>query len=256
MKLGVVLGGGGVRGTAHIGALRELTRLGIRPAGLAAIGSGGLIAALYACQCDWDEIEAVATSLMCQASGRSRWPLRPSTERLLNLVREHVRDRRLEELPIPLVLTAYNVSSGQSVSLREGPLFPALRVTTALPGFFSPALDASGNVLIGNVFRTLPRDALSGMDRIIAVDVRARRANHKHYRHFNRHSEGRVHSAFFSRITDMARADLVLRPKVNGVGILAFSHIRRCIDRNVSIVLGQFFYEFSVPNAESVPSVC
>lgn len=48
MKIGLALGGGGIRGIAHAGAMKALEESGIKPYAIGGTSSGSMVAALYA----------------------------------------------------------------------------------------------------------------------------------------------------------------------------------------------------------------
>lgn len=248
MKLGVVLGGGGVRGAAHIGVLRELDRMGIKASAIAGTSSGALVAALYACECDWDDVEALACSITRTTAIGFRLPLRPARPALLNVFNDYIRNRSFEELSLPLTVSAFNVSTGQEVVFHKGPILPALRSSIALPGLFPPAKDRDGQLLVdGGVITPLPVRAIvkadPEIDRIIAVDVRGGGGTHRPTRPWrkNRWMQEQVYRALISRVieNDLSRTDVVLKPAVQDVQTLEFPAISRCIQEGVKAVRSQ-----------------
>ena len=56
MKIGLVLSGGGMRGAAHIGAIKALEEHGIYPTHIAGTSAGAIVGALYASGYNWDDI--------------------------------------------------------------------------------------------------------------------------------------------------------------------------------------------------------
>lgn len=242
MKVGVVLGGGGVRGAAHIGVLRQLRKLGIAPAALAGTSSGGLVGALYACGCDWREVEELAKSLTPASALGLRWPLQKAKPALLGLIEKYVQDRRFEDLAIPLVVSAFDVPTSRIVLIESGPLMPALRATIALPLLFPPARTPQGDVLVdGGIITPLPVQALTGkVDVVIAVDVRG-----EHPERVPQPRWGRKRWMFFQAYHALARqvterhlldAQLVLRPDVADVPTLDFRRAERCIEAGARVV--------------------
>ncbi len=197
MKAGLVLGGGGARGFAHIGVLRALDERGITPVAIAGCSIGGIIGALF-------------------AAGRSPESIRESfsevdTIRLLDLgkrgslfggagiARELGRflPETFEDLDIPLAVTAVDVQEGVTVVLRHGALVPALRATSAFPGIFSP-VDYEDRILIdGGVLNNVPIDVARSMTPkpIIAVSV-ASPANRRLVFHDSRSFWDRVKDPF------------------------------------------------------------
>lgn len=242
MKVGVILGGGGVRGAAHIGVLRELKRLGLRPAAIAGTSSGGLVGALYACGCDWDEVEKLARSLTPALALGLRWPFQKAKPTLLRLIEKYVENRRFEDLAVPLVISAFDVPTSRDVLFDSGPLLPALRATIALPLLFPPARTPQGEVLVdGGIITTLPVQALLGkVDAVIAVDVRAghpERIPQPRWRR-RRWMFFQAYHALAQKVTEghLSHAQLVLRPDVADVPTLDFKQVGRCIEAGARVV--------------------
>ncbi|GGR78557.1 patatin [Deinococcus sedimenti] len=175
MGYGLVLGGGGARGLAHIGVWRVLEEHGLTPGVLAGTSMGGLVGAFIAAGYGAAEMERLAGSV----SWRRLLDLRPGP----GLVRPAVVSAWLadhlpatfEELRLPLAVTATDLLSGRAVYLSRGNLHDALRATTAYPGAVEPlALD--GMLLSdGGILNQVPVDAalFLGARRVLAVDVTA-----------------------------------------------------------------------------------
>lgn len=242
MRIGVILGGGGVRGAAHIGVLRELKELGITPAAIAGTSSGALVGALYACGCDWDEVQELAVNLTPALALGVRWPFQKAKPTLLRLIEKHIQNRRFEDLRIPLVISAFDVPTGRDVLFDSGPLLPALRATIALPLLFPPARTPQGDILVdGGIITTLPVHALEGkVDAVIAVDVRAdhpERIPQPRWRR-RRWMFFQAYHALTSQVTEsrLSQASLVLRPDVAGVPTLDFKSAAKCIEAGAQAV--------------------
>jgi len=175
MKIGLCLGGGGARGFAHIGVLKALAERDLEPSAIGGCSMGGLIGGL------------VATGLEAGEIAERLRGIPPRTvmdfSRAGGLLGHKGVDRQLarlipetfEELKIPLAVTTVDVQSGRLVVLRSGPLLPALRATSAIPGVFSP-VQHEGHILIdGGLLNNVPVDVVNvlTLDPIIAVDVGA-----------------------------------------------------------------------------------
>ena len=63
LRVGLVLGGGGARGAAHIGVLRELERLRIPVDAIAGTSMGAVVGSLYASGMTPDELEGLVLSI-------------------------------------------------------------------------------------------------------------------------------------------------------------------------------------------------
>lgn len=234
MRLGLVLGGGGVRGAAHIGVIQELEAMGLRPAALAGTSSGALVAALYAAGAGVDELAALARRLTWRTAIGGFFPWRRSRPALMALLDRYLRDARFETLPLPLAILAFDPLAQATVTFRSGPVLPAVRATIALPGLFSPCRDHGRRILVdGGLTHCLPTDAVQDVDAIIAVDVRPRRPVPRPPRRPGRFWIYQQAYEVLHRTQtelDLKRAHVVLTPEVGDVGTLDFASIDRCIE--------------------------
>lgn len=178
-RLGLALSGGGARGLAHIGVLKELERSHIRVEYLAGTSMGGVIAAIYASGMNLGEIEAVALEYATRR--RLLKLVDPSVhrhgvfqgEQLHAFFRQHLQDLTFADLRIPLTLVAVDLNSGQEVHLQEGNVADALRATVSLPGLLAPVERDGQRLVDGMLLNNLPADVVRGMGAgiVVAVDV-------------------------------------------------------------------------------------
>ena len=180
----LALGGGGVRGLAHLGVLKVLEREQIPIAGIAGTSAGGLIGAAYASGMEVDEIEeeimriATPTELIkfldigfLKGVGLitgSR--IRGYLETLLG------KDLLFSDLKIPFVTNAVCLDCCDEVILREGSVVGAMRASMSIPGVFAPVEWDDCRLVDGGVLNNLPADLAGefGADAVIAVDVSMR----------------------------------------------------------------------------------
>lgn len=174
-RVGLVLGGGGARGLAHLGVLRALEERGYEPDAIAGCSMGGIVGAAYASGMSPDvvvdtlrkigEFDLLDFGAMGGIIGGKR---------IEKKLAEYLRET-FEELSVPLKVTAVDVQSGELVILGSGPLVPALRATSALPGILSPAPHMDRVFLDGGVLNNLPVDVIRTMtySPVVAVDVAA-----------------------------------------------------------------------------------
>lgn len=192
-KVGVALGGGGVRGLGHIPALEAIDRHGIRPDVLSGTSMGAIIAALYASGKSGRDIRnLVARHSVTRDDGiLDLYAKKDSLMKWLDAVRiawtgsgllradgflRHLTDqmevRRFEQLKIPLKVVATDFYTGEAVIFESGPILPALEASMSIPGIFVP-VEYRGRLLVdGGVSNNLPYDILQDdCDLTIAVDV-------------------------------------------------------------------------------------
>jgi NTE family protein len=186
----LVMGGGGMKGIAHVGVIKALEEAGIRPDAIVGTSIGGLIGALLAGGLGWREMTEVALRLkkedIVAVNRRAMWlgGLRASAvfleapfRRWLDNVLPTIR---FEELMTPLRINATSLITGHEVWFGSGhdeevSLLDAVYASCALPVFFPPAR-IDGDVLVdGGVINALPLSEAEawGANRIIGVDVGA-----------------------------------------------------------------------------------
>lgn len=141
----LALGGGGARGWAHIGVARALERLELRPARIVGTSMGAIVGAGMAAGRSAAEMEAAArrAQVIRKMRRRGRLSLFDARELLESMVGE-LGDPRIEDLPTPLGVTAYDLVAGRPRLITTGSLVDALEVSIAVPFFLPPRRDAEG----------------------------------------------------------------------------------------------------------------
>lgn len=174
-SVALALGGGGARGLAHAGVLRALEEKGYDVEAVAGCSMGGIMGALLGSGHSSDAIvgilETIRTRDFLDFGAHGGLIGGKGIERIL---RSHVRER-FEDLAVPLKVTAVDVQKGTLVILGSGPLVPALRATSALPGILSPVEHLDRVLIDGGLLNNLPIDVVRTMSLspVIAVDVAA-----------------------------------------------------------------------------------
>ncbi|MBN1668869.1 MAG: patatin-like phospholipase family protein [Anaerolineales bacterium] len=139
MDICLALGGGGVRGNAHIGVLKVLEREGFKIRALAGTSAGGLAAVAYAAGFSPGEIalhilRAEPANLFTRQPGDG--PALMGIAGLTRVLTGMLGDRTFADVQIPCAVTACDLNSGGEIILREGSLVEALQATVAIPGIF------------------------------------------------------------------------------------------------------------------------
>lgn len=245
-RIGIVLGGGGIRSMAHIGVLREIEKLGIPIHHVAGTSAGSIIGTLFAAGTQMDRIEQEARSLTWRTVFEPAilWQRAITGTRLMRYLEGLFGGHKtFESLRLPLSITAVELIQGRMVVFDKGPLLPAIRASLALPGAIRPVSTSDGNLLVdGGVLGSVPTQPLreAGCDVVIAVDVRSRGnvAPRPPQRWRRADLIRRVGEVMTEYITDIAleQADVVIRPRVDGIGSFEVGRIGACIDAGVQAV--------------------
>jgi NTE family protein len=186
----LVLGGGGMRGLAHIGALRALVERGWVPHEVIGTSIGALVAGTWAVGFTLAEMEQFCLGLKrrdifqiahtSMALMRLRTPSLYKAEPLEHLIRGFVGDATFNDLARSLIVNSVEINSGMQVywglpGLRDVSVADAVFASCALPGFFPPREIQGRHFVDGALVDNLPvrLAAARGADAVVAIDVGA-----------------------------------------------------------------------------------
>lgn len=250
-KVGLALGGGGARGSAHVGVLRVLEREGIHVDMIAGTSIGAIVGGFYCAGLSIDQIEAQFTKprLMRSYMTAPIW-LSVAAQPLFlvprvvgwrpydgfyfgNKFRKYYRsclpqDRRnIEDLKFPFRAMTTNLVDGQIFVITQGDLSRAVQASSAIPVLRRAVGLSEEQVLVdGAVLNNVPVDEVKkmGADIVIAVSVSEHLESvpGKNFKKLG--SVGRRLEQVFLSHTDsaqMAHADLVIHPRTDNIGILS-----------------------------------
>jgi len=176
-KIGVALGGGGLRGLAHIGVLQAMEEARIPIHALAGTSMGGIIAGLYAAGVPLAKIEEVGTKttlLDFAIPDPNRHGLIGHSKMYQFLADVIGSDAiTFADLKVPTAMIAADLETGEMITLSEGPLIPAMLATSAFPIVFGPVYHQGHWLVDGGVLNNLPFDIVRwlGADRVIGVNT-------------------------------------------------------------------------------------
>lgn len=208
-RIGLVLGGGGARGFAHISVIKELERRQIPIDCIAGTSMGALIGGLYASGMPIEEIEKMVVELdwagtfddSLDRPERSFRRKRDDDLSLLNakpgidksgikitsgllagetimlllerLSNEASRSGNFDQLVIPFRAVATDINTGEAAVLKSGNLSIAMRASMSIPGVLRPVKIGDQLLVDGGIVNQVPVDVARGMgaDIVIVVDV-------------------------------------------------------------------------------------
>lgn len=179
-RISLVLGAGGARGYAHMGAIAELEARGYEIVCVSGTSMGALVGGIHAAgglqaYRQWVEtlswIDVVRLLDLSLTDGAFRG------EKVFARLRELIGDPRIESLPIPYTAVAADLRANKEVWFQRGSLLTAIRASIAIPGIVTPVLDGRRVLVDGGVLNPLPiiPTVAADADLIVAVDVNAHR---------------------------------------------------------------------------------
>lgn len=158
-KLGIALSGGGARGFAHIGALKAIEEVGLKPDVLAGVSAGSIASTLYASGIPLDEIlplfKDASFSDFCTLALRDGGGLF-KLPGLKKFMLKNTGVDRLEKLKIPTYIGATDFDKGAPAVFSEGPLGDIVMASCSIPIVFQPVKIGSTYYVDGGVLRNLP----------------------------------------------------------------------------------------------------
>lgn len=177
---GLVLGGGGPRGFAHLGVMRALDEAGVPVDAVGGTSIGAVMGAFRALDLDAQSREEWALDGFVE-SGNLFPPTLPvlsfsSARKVRQLLESpgYFGDRMIEETWLPYFCVSANLTRAEVVVHDRGPLATAVRASLSLPGIFPPVRQGADLLVDGGVLNNLPVDVMRervGPASVIAVDL-------------------------------------------------------------------------------------
>jgi len=184
--VGLVLGGGGARGFAHLGVLRALEHSGIVIDLIGGNSMGALLGAQYACGLPLDEIRE-RTVRFARGGERPTIPVISlvSGRRVERDLRRMFGERTIDQVWRPFFAAACNLSRACTTVQESGPLWRAVLASNSPVGLFPPVLHNGDLLVDGAILENVPVAAMRarlgtaleqrrGNGTIIAIDVDVR----------------------------------------------------------------------------------
>jgi len=207
-RIGLVLGGGGAKGGAHIGVLKVLEELRVPVDCIAGTSMGAIVGAAYSTGVSANDLAKVVSEVdwkeTLESAPREGYTVRRKaldflftngfelgvkdgkivfpggivpTQQIEGLFRRIVAGARrtpdFDRLPIPYRAVATDLESGDMVVFDRGDLAVAMRASMAVPAAFAP-VEVNGRLHVdGMLVRNLPVDVARKLcaDVIIAVSL-------------------------------------------------------------------------------------
>ncbi len=202
MKFGLVLGGGGAKGLAHIGAIEVLEEHGIRPDCVAGTSIGSVIGAIYCLNGSADNLRRMASEMIHSDEFKNleldkfytdsenifeRFKkevfekfyfgallFRKShskTEVTKKLYNNLFGDKTFDDCKIAFTCNALDIQSGDEIMFRSGSLAKAVQASCAIPGIFPPFIEDDKILVDGGVIDNTPIEPLKKLGAKIILTI-------------------------------------------------------------------------------------
>lgn len=178
--IGFALSGGFIKGFAHLGVMQALLEHDIKPDILSGVSAGALAGVFYA---DGNEPHRVLdffaghkfqdlTKLVIPKVGLFE------LEEFIDFLKSNLKAKTMEELQIPLIITATDLDHGRSVQFYKGSIAERVAASCCMPVLFSPVKIEGTYYVDGGVLMNLPVSTIQNVcNRVVAVNVSPLMAN-------------------------------------------------------------------------------
>ncbi len=172
--IGFALSGGFIKGFAHLGVIQALLEHDIRPGILAGVSAGSLAGVFYA---DGNEPYKVLeffsghkfqdlTKLIFSKKGFFE------LSELIDFIKSNLKAQRLEDLKLPLIVTATDLDHGRSVHFHKGMIAERVAASCCMPVLFAPIVIDGVHYVDGGVLMNLPVSPIRRIcEKVVAINV-------------------------------------------------------------------------------------
>lgn len=260
VAIGLVLGGGGARGLAHIGVVRALLEANVPIDLIGGTSMGAVIASLAGMNLDWKQmIEINRDAWLHRKPHKEYGPpiISLIRSRRLDKMAQHIwGDAGIEDLWLNFFCVSCNLSTSEMLIHERGLLWKAIRASASLPGVFVPVLEQGCILVDGGIVNNLPGDIMRERScrRVVVVDVGSEREFMYKFAEvpspwvllrsrilpFAKPVEMFNIADVMLRATDVSSsqktrevkmdADVCLRPPIDRYGVLAFESLDEIVD--------------------------
>ena len=258
----LVLGGGGLKGLAHVGAWRAMQEAGIRPQGIVGTSIGALIGALAAAGMGWEEMREHARALrrrdIVQVNRRVAFinGIKQKSvfhgDALVDFYERLLPTGGWDALEIPVLINAVDLADGSTEWFGPGArtdvsLVEAAYASSALPVFYPP-FERDGRAFVdGGTSQpmALGRAAAEGATGLIGVDVGS--GERDDVQQVLRQGLLAVHQRIFAIMTYRRRRELLetwtgpplvyVRPRLEGYGTFDFGNVEYFLEEGYRAAL-------------------
>ena len=237
VKVGLALGGGAAKGFAHIGVIKMLEANGIKIDVVSGTSAGSVVGAMYASGMDAFALQERAFSLD-ESQIRDVNLLGGGLvkgQKLQDYVNQLVGNKSIQQFPKPFSAVATELETGNRVAFNRGNAGQAVRASSSIPGVFMPVLIGNKKFVDGGVVSPVPVDSARelGANFVIAVDISSKASGTAATSALGIMNQAVVIMGQKLGEQELARADIVIRPKVGKIGPADFDQ------KNVAILEGE-----------------
>ncbi|MFT6845215.1 MAG: NTE family protein [Flavobacteriales bacterium] len=232
--LGIVLGGGGARGFAHLGVLKALEEQGVVPDICAGVSAGAVVGAFWAANQSIEDAYEFLKSRKIISYKKVKWP----KHGLLNLnslgrdIEKKIPFKNIEDLPRPFFIGVSNFTQGHPDYITQGDLATYVLASSSIPVVFPPITIDNELYVDGGLFNNLPVSPLNLIcKKVIAVNISPTAPRKNITNILNVATRAFQLSVSANMMHQKIQADILIEPKeLSNFDLLDTSHAEEIFD--------------------------
>lgn len=173
-SIGYAMSGGFIKGFAHLGVVQALLEHDIHPDILSGVSAGALVGVFLA---DGNEPYHVLDYFKDKRFKDLTKFVIPKMgvfelSEFMDFLKSNVKVKKLEELQIPLIVTATDLDNGKSIHFTRGNIAERIAASCCMPVLFAPVRINGIHYVDGGIFCNLPVSTLRNIcDKVVAINV-------------------------------------------------------------------------------------
>lgn len=268
------MGGGGVRGFAHIGVLKVLKSHSVPVDLVVGTSIGAIIGGCFCLNPDTEVLEQrflemiehpqvknlelffaqvsdssdkkfIVERLICRIRDICVWNLQKAkkwlvrTEPIVALLSDLFGEKKFSETQIPFACVAVDLIKGVEIIIREGRILDAILASSSIPGIFAPLKCAEGLLVDGGVLASIPaREARNlGADFVIGVDLEDVRLKKELHTGLDVMFQSDVVKTHFLTKVNLRYCDWIIKPDIANISWSEFSRGPFCLRQGEAAAL-------------------
>ena len=269
-KVGLVLSGGGAKGFAHIGVLKEIDKAGLQIDYVGGTSMGAIIGGLYAVGYSGEQIEQIVLETDFMSLLQDKLPRNSQTffekefgektvitlpvkdgslglpkavskgQNVLNFLLELLASAEgvtdFNKLPIPFFCIATDIENGGAVLLEKGSLPLALRASGSFPTLLNPVVLDDKLLVDGGVANNFPVTIMKskGMDIVIGVDVEGQLYQKDKLNSVLDIMNQIVSYQMYSKSgAEKKKLDVYINPEIKGYNVVSFDEKEKILQKGI-----------------------
>jgi NTE family protein len=242
-KVALVLGGGGARGFAHVGVLRELEKEKVPIDLIVGVSVGSLVGALYADNAntfdlEWKAFQMEKKHIFDLGILNLRGGSLAKGEAIREYIDKNITAKNIEDLKVPMAIVAVDLRTGKRQVFTRGPLREAICASAAIPGVFEPVAYQGMLLVDGGVLGNLAPEVARQLGATIVIGANIAK---------QRSPFGDVEPGALATILESigimgdelvrlnrAQFDVLIEPEVGTVGTMDFDHKKQLLEAGIA----------------------